>query len=166
MKFRVEIEAAALTHQLDPDLVQGVVEQESTYRWYAMRFEQGFWTVYLAHNPLWRDKDPHEVSSSYGLMQIMFVTAVENGFKGKPWELLSPAQNLDAGCRYLAQQFDWAHSAYKGPAAGAEHTILMSALAAYNGGKKGNLPDALPDRNRAYAVTVWDRVQQIKNLRT
>jgi soluble lytic murein transglycosylase-like protein len=162
MRFRADIERFALMHSLDPDVVQAVVEKESSGRWYAVRYEPLFWTTYLANNPEYRDRDPREVSSSYGLMQIMFTTAVENGFSGQPWDLFRPEVNLDLGCRHLARLIGKMRGLYKGLSAGAEGKILRSALASYNGGMRGNAPDDLPDRNRVYAEDVLARAAIIR----
>ena len=88
--YRAEIDAAATTHGLDADLVAAVVEQESAGRFYAYRYEAEFFLRYLATKPEWKDRDPHEVAASFGLMQVMFPTAVELGFTGEPWDLFNP----------------------------------------------------------------------------
>lgn len=160
--YRQEIEAAAARHALDPDLVEAVVEQESSSRFYAYRFEPGFWTKYLATNPTWSSRKPAEVSASYGLMQVMFTTAVDHGFTGQPWELFDPAVGLDYGCRVLATNLVWAESAFSGNPGDKSQIIITSALAAYNGGRKGNDPDNIPDRNHAYADQVMTRLRRIK----
>ena len=42
MTYRAAIVSAATAHGLDPDLVQAVVEQESSGRFYAYRYEPAF----------------------------------------------------------------------------------------------------------------------------
>jgi len=159
-RFRPKIETAAVQHGLDPDLVQAVVEQESSYRWFAYRYEPGFYARYLGHLPAYVDSDPHEVSASYGLMQVMFTTAIENGFVGDPWEMFIPAVALDNGCRHLANLMAWARHLYTGLAAGEQAAVTRAALAAYNGGKTGNSPTG-PLRNGAYADQVLARRDRI-----
>lgn len=73
------IVAAASAVQLDPDLVRGLIGQES-----------GF-------NPRAVGDD----GSSFGLMQVQTATAKGVGVVG---DLLDPETNLRAGCRYLAEQ--------------------------------------------------------------
>jgi soluble lytic murein transglycosylase-like protein len=166
MKFRPQIEQAARRYNLDPDLVEAIVSKESDGQWFARRFEPGFYAKYLARNPLYDHRDPHEVSSSYGLMQVMFTTAIEIGFAGQPWELFDPAIALDLGCNYLMRLIVRASSKWRGPRdAVADDTILRSALAAYNGGGTGNEPDNLPDKNHEYADDVIARRDRIKRAR-
>lgn len=160
--YRPEIEAAAARHALDPDLVEALVEQESDSKFYAYRFEPGFWTRYLAPNPTWSKRRPAEVSASYGLTQVMYTTAVEKGFDGQPWQLFDPATNLEYGCRVLAANLVWAEKAFSGNPGDKSRIVVASALAAYNGGKKGNDPDNVPDRNREYAESVMKRMTRIK----
>jgi soluble lytic murein transglycosylase-like protein len=161
MTYRDEIEVAAAAHGLDPDLVQAVVEQESSGWASAFRYEQGFWDRYLAHNPVYRYRNPHEVSASYGLCQVMFTTAVEHGFTGEPWELFAPRTSLEYGCRVLAKLMAWARSQYTGLASKEQAAVMRSALASYNGGKGGNDPNG-PLRNADYAEQVMARYRRIK----
>jgi soluble lytic murein transglycosylase-like protein len=166
MKFRPQIEQAARAHNLDPDLVEAIVEQESDGEWFARRYEPGFFSRYLARNPLYAARNPHEVASSYGLMQVMFTTAIECGFTGQPWELFDPAIALDLGCIYLKKLILRASAKWRGATDdAADLTILRSALAAYNGGWLGNEPDNLPDRNHEYADAVLERRDGIKRAR-
>jgi soluble lytic murein transglycosylase-like protein len=160
--YRTEIEIAAAAHGLDPDLVEAVVEQESDSHFHAYRFEPGFWTKYLASNPTWSNRNPLEVSASIGLMQVMFTTAVENGFTGQPWDLFAPSVALDYGCRVLAKNMGWADKAFSGNQGDRSRVVVASALAAYNGGRKGNDPDNVPDRNHAYADSVLRRLARIQ----
>jgi soluble lytic murein transglycosylase-like protein len=160
--YRPEIETAAAARSLDPDLVEAVVEQESDSHFYAYRYEPGFWTKYLASNPTWSKRNPLEVSASIGLMQVMFTTAVEHGFTGQPWELFAPAVALEYGCRVLSANLAWATKAFRGNQGDRSRIIVASALAAYNGGRKGNDPDNIPDRNHEYAESVLRRLARIK----
>jgi soluble lytic murein transglycosylase-like protein len=144
--YRAEIEIAAATHGLDSNLVQAVVEQESSYRWFAYRFEPAFYTRYLAHLPEYMDRDPREVSASYGLMQVMYTTALEHGFRGKPWEMFVPSIALDNGCRVLSGLLAWSGG------------ITEQALGAYNAGPGGWKSGP----GRLYTASVMTRYQRIK----
>lgn len=159
--YRTAIEVAAVAHGLDPDLVEALVEQESNGWASAFRYEPVFWTRYLEKNPAYKDRNPREVSASYGLCQVMFSTAVDLGFTGQPWELFAPAVSLDYGCRHLAALMAWARGLYTGLGSEERTRVTQSALAAYNGGKTGNAPNA-PLRNREYADQVLARYARIK----
>jgi soluble lytic murein transglycosylase-like protein len=93
--FAAEIDAAAQKYGVDPALLRGLIKQES-----------GF--------------DPRAGSSAgaQGLCQLMPGTARALGCSN-PWD---PAQNIDAGARYLKQQLD----RFGGD--------VQKALAAYNAG--------------------------------
>lgn len=139
--YRAEIVAAATTHALEPDLVEALVLIESSGRTWAYKFEPDFWTRYLQDNPTWSQANPSRVAASYGLMQIMFVVAVEVGFTGTdPEYLFVPSVGLEFGCRKLAELLRWSHG------------NVTQALSAYNGGKRGNA--APPFRNLRYAERV------------
>jgi len=140
--------------------VQAVVEQESNGWFSAYRYEPDFWDHYLKNNLAYRDRNMREVSSSYGLMQVMYPTAVDHGFTGQPWELFAPAFSLEYGCRVLAGLIAWANGLYTGLEKERQSAVLRSALAAYNGGKKNNRPTA-PLHNRAYADEVMMRYRRI-----
>lgn len=93
------IREAAWRYGMDPYLLHAVIKVESNY-------------------------NPHAVSpkGATGLMQIMPATGVELGFTNPRRDLLIPANNIDAGTRYLA----WLKDQFDGD--------LSLALAAYNAG--------------------------------
>lgn len=148
------VELIAGQHKLDPMLVMAVVLTESSGDPMAYRYEPAFWARYLADHPDYNQAHPKVVSASYGLMQLMYPTAKQEGFAGKPWELFDPVVNIEYGCRHLRRQLAWADSFDLSTRGQITDTELRSALAAYNGGRRGNEPDANPDRNAAYAAKV------------
>ncbi|MFZ0821749.1 MAG: transglycosylase SLT domain-containing protein [Candidatus Acidiferrales bacterium] len=80
--------AAAAAHSLDPALVCAVVEQESAWNPWAIRYEPGFLARYVA--PLFTagklsTTEAYARSFSWGLMQVMGQVAREHGF-GSPSE--------------------------------------------------------------------------------
>jgi soluble lytic murein transglycosylase-like protein len=95
----------AVRHRLDPVLVCAVVDQESSWDTYAMRYEPRFRERYVADLGL----NPTEEiarSISWGLMQVMGQVARENGFDAKFLsEICSPEIGLDVGCIALAKHF-------------------------------------------------------------
>lgn len=113
----------ATVYSLEPAIVAAVIEQESTWNPYAVRFEPAFFQRYVQPLNL---PDPTESmlrSHSFGLMQIMGQTAREFGFLGKfLTELCDPDTAVDFGCRKLRKCFADSH--------GAPETALL----AYNGG--------------------------------
>jgi soluble lytic murein transglycosylase-like protein len=140
--YRREIESAARLANLDPNLVEAVVLVESGGHTNAYRYEKNFWFKYMAPKPEYRDANPERVSASYGLMQVLWVVAVEVGCSrvDPPEYLFVPAIGLTFGCLKLAQLLAWS----KGN--------VTQALAAYNGGKGSN--GAPPFRNQSYADRV------------
>ena len=146
--YRTDIDAAAAAYGLDADLVAALVEQESGYRFHAYRYEPDFYARYLANNPAYAGREPREVSASYGLMQIMYPTAVDNGFTGEPWDLFAPLVSLEQGCLHLSNLLAWAHG------------NVRTALAAYNAGKGG----ANSAVGQTYARQVLSRYDRIRVL--
>jgi len=147
------ITKVANAYQLDPYLVAAVVWCESRGRADAFRHEPRFWLRYMANHPKYRGKglNPHRVSSSYGLMQIMWVVAEELGFKGEPEELFVPRTNLHFGCQKLVELRGWVEKFQDLPPARRQ----LAMLAAYNGGTGGNDPrEPLRPVNEQYAERV------------
>lgn len=156
---RAAIQAAAAKYGLDPLLVEAIVWQESAYNTDAFRHEPDFWNRYMKGNPTYRDLNPRRVSSSYGLMQVMYCRLLEDRIPANdrwaPELLFVPENGLDIGCALLKELLDWAERigvpADRAPAA----SPAFVALAAYNGGRGGNDPNKnWPLRNGAYAREV------------
>lgn len=143
--YRSQIETAAKAYWLDPNVVEAVVLTESSGHTDAFRFEPDFWTRYLKDKPEYASAIPRRVSSSYGLMQVMYTTACERGYRGEPEILFVPHINLAYGCKHLAHLVQWAGG------------NIDKALAAYNAGK-GNW-DSLA--GQAYAARVRRHLTQI-----
>ena len=160
MLYRPEIETAARDYGgHDPDLLEAIVMIESGGHYYAYRHEPVFYRSLIKRRPEYAGRHPEEVSASYGLMQIMYPTAVDLGFNGQPWDLFAPTESLKWGTRYLDECFKWAYR--KGPDEPYE-VIQASALASYNGGRWRNEPDDIPDRNAAYARKVLTKYEELK----
>jgi len=143
------IEEVSARHGLPADLVGAMVRVESSGRTNAYRYEPAYWLRYLADKPEWRDLNPNRVSASYGLLQVMYPTAVANGYVGDPEALFLPAMGLEFGCRELERLLAWARTFEATPEA-----RLQAAVAAYNGGQRGNAPTDTPLRNLAYTGRV------------
>lgn len=166
-RYKTEIDAAAAKWELDPLLVEAIVVQESSGNTDAFRFEPNFWNRYLKNNPKYRHLNPRRVSSSYGLMQVMYCRLLEDRIASNdtwaPELLFVPAYGLDIGCGLLRELLDWAGALE--PIVlpkGSEYTPLMAALAAYNGGRGGNDPRKnWPLRNASYAKAVLAKRTQL-----
>src|SRR5271156_6208170 len=95
---------------LDPVLVCSVVEQESGWNPWAMRYEPAFFAKYVA--PLYTNNkvsasEAYARGFSWGLMQVMGQVAREAGFD--PLFLSSlcdPEQGLAIGCKILRKKLD------------------------------------------------------------
>jgi soluble lytic murein transglycosylase-like protein len=117
---------AAAAQSLDPALVCAVVEQESGWNTWAVRYEPAFFTKYVA--PLYTNNkvsatEAYARGFSWGLMQVMGQVARETGFEAVFLSALcDPEQGLAVGCKVLRKKFD---------AMGGDTT---RALLAWNGG--------------------------------
>lgn len=146
-----QIQTAARESALDPILVEAVVVQESAGNTDAFRFEPNFYNRYIKPKGLFSGQNPRRVSSSYGLMQLMYPVAVELGYTGSPEGLFLPDNGLRWGCRKLQALTAWA--ATFPLATPAQRTSAI--LASYNGGMGDNKPtQSIPLRNQAYATQV------------
>ena len=133
----------ACAHGLEPALVCAVIEQESAWNPWSVRYEPGFLSRYVA--PLYTAgklsaTEAYTRSMSWGLMQVMGQVARENGFSQPSLaELCDPATGIEFGCRVLAARMARA----KGDA--------PAALLAWNGGADLNYPSEVLARKRNYS---------------
>ncbi len=174
--YRGETEKVAARHQLDPDMVEALIMVESggnRHAWNPEPKYRYFWDTQLKRP--FRAVTAIEVASkvppsdfhcliadpdqewwgqqaSWGLMQVMGAVAREFGFQ-EPFlpQLVEACYGIEFGCAVLAERMRWA----KGDS--------RSALAAYNGGKKGNESGEL--RNAGYADKVLARVDVVRGAR-
>lgn len=156
-RYTADIEAAAARYGLDPLLVESIVMIESSGNTDAFRFEPDFWNRYLKRNPKYCHLNPRRVSSSYGLMQVMYCRLLEDRIsENDTWQpelLFIPENGLDIGCALFKELLEWALSRPipEGICVSPEEI----ALAAYNGGRGGNDPSKnWPLRNGKYAAKV------------
>lgn len=157
--YRPQIVLSATKHNLDPDLVDALVQKESSGLFYAYRYEPGFFRDYLASNPTYRDRNPYEVSASFGLCQVMYTTALEHGFVGDPWDLFNPVKNLEIGCTILASLLTWARTLVPGSSSNEQIAMRRLALGAYNGGK-GNARKPVPVQYALSVLGIYDRIRR------
>src|SRR5882757_8844118 len=101
---------AAETEGLDAALVCAVVEQESAWNPWAMRYEPAFFAKYVA--PLYTNNkvsasEAYARGFSWGLMQVMGQVAREHGFDHLFLSTLcDPEQGLAIGCKVLRRKLD------------------------------------------------------------
>lgn len=156
-RYKKEIDSAATKWDLDPLLVEAVVVQESGGNTDAFRFEPDFWNRYLKQNPKYRGLNPRRVSSSYGLMQVMYCRILEDKIADNdawsPELLFVPENGLDVGCGLLYELLKWAGTL----PLPSGLTVEEIALAAYNGGRGGNDGRTIPLRNGKYAREVLQK---------
>jgi soluble lytic murein transglycosylase-like protein len=133
----------AAAHGIEPALVCAVIEQESAWNPWAVRYEPGFLSRYVA--PLYTAgkfsaTEAYTRSMSWGLMQVMGQVARENGFKEPSLaELCDPVTGIDIGCKVLAARL----ARSKGD--------VPAALLAWNGGANANYPAEVLARTRNYS---------------
>lgn len=151
-RYRKEIAAAAAKYGLDPLLVEAIVLTESSGNTDAFRFEPNYYNRYLKPKKLYPGQNPRRVSSSYGLMQIMYDVARERGYPDSllPEHLFFPEVGLEWGCKHLRFLFDWAAEFPNV----TEAQKLEAVLASYNGGRGDNKPTDKPLRNASYVRKV------------
>jgi|SRR5437868_1412600 len=101
---------AAASSSLDPSLVCAIIEQESAWNPWAMRYEPAFFAKYVA--PLYTNNkvsasEAYARGFSWGLMQVMGQVAREIGY-AEPFlsALCDPADALEIGCRILRKKLD------------------------------------------------------------
>ena len=149
---------AAQAHALWPELVCALIEQESSWNHWAVRYEPAFYKRYIepqlalpagenansrprAQRAPLGDTEARARAFSWGLMQVMGQTAREHGFSGRSLaQLCDPATGLDVGCRVLAAKL-----------AAAEGNVIR-ALLLWNGGGNRSYPDAVLARTHRYAA--------------
>src|SRR5258705_12929884 len=101
---------AAAAQSLDPALVCAVVERESAWNPWAMRYEPLFFAKYVASlytNNKVSASEAYARGFSWGLMQVMGQVARETGFDALFLSALcDPEQGLAVGCKVLRKKFD------------------------------------------------------------
>lgn len=114
---------------LDPALVCAVVEQESGWNTWAMRYEPAFFQKYVAHQVNLSDTERQARATSWGLMQVMGEVARERGFKPQFLSsLCDPDLGLNVGCDHLKHMLDLANG------------DQAQALLKWNGGGNAEYP--------------------------
>jgi soluble lytic murein transglycosylase-like protein len=133
---------AAAAQSLDPALVCAVVEQESAWNPWAMRYEPLFFAKYVASsytNNKISASEAYARGFSWGLMQVMGQVARETGFDALFLSALcDPEQGLALGCKVLRKKID------------AMAGDTMRGLLAWNGGGNPAYPAQVLARKPHY----------------
>ena len=133
---------AAAAQSLDPMLVCAIVEQESAWNPWAIRYEPLFFAKYVASlytNNKVSASEAYARGFSWGLMQVMGQVARETGFDALFLSTLcDPEQGLTIGCKVLRKKFD------------AMAGETSRALLAWNGGANPAYPGQVLARRAHY----------------
>lgn len=134
-----EAKTQASSAGLDPTLVCAIIEQESSWVPWVIRFEPAFLTKYILPQNLSDVTEQYARGFSWGLMQIMGEVAREHGYSGHLAALCDPPIGIQWGI---------AHWKTKLTAAAGN---ISKALLLWNGGA-----------NPQYASEVLARVKNYK----
>jgi soluble lytic murein transglycosylase-like protein len=124
-------------YALDPALICAIVEQESGWDIWAVRYEPAFYIHYVLPQRGLTATEAYGRAFSYGLLQLMGEVAREEGFKGPLPSLHDPEIGLDWGCTHFKRKL-----------VSAENNVTK-ALLLWNGGN-----------NTAYPTQVQARISQ------
>lgn len=139
------LRVTSATYDVPYDILEAQVLQESSGRADAFRYEPEFYERYIKTNPNAPGfRFGPLAACSYGLMQLMFETALEIGYTERPELLFVPRVGLAWGAKHLRGLLDWSRG------------DIEQALAAYNGGRGGNA--TRPFRNQHYVSQVLAHV--------
>jgi soluble lytic murein transglycosylase-like protein len=134
---------AAEAHGLWPELACAIVEQESAWNPWALRYEPAFYDKYIepqiARGEIADVTESRARAFSWGLMQVMGQVAREHGFTGALPSLCDPAVGLEIGCRVFGAKL-----------AAAEGNVTR-ALLLWNGAGNQDYPAAVLARTARYA---------------
>jgi hypothetical protein len=140
------ISQIALFYALPPDLLEAQVIHESSGDPNAFRYEPKFFETYIKSNSDAKGSAYGPLAAcSYGLLQIMLETALEQGYAQRPELLFTPRVGLNEGAKRMQALWKWA---------GGMLSDYGRALAAYNGGI-GAAHAGPPFVNQAYVNAVY-----------
>jgi soluble lytic murein transglycosylase-like protein len=96
------ISQVANLYNLRLDILTAQIQIESSGDPFAFRYEDAYFEKYIRDNPGAKGFRYGPLAAcSFGLLQIVFETALEHGFVGQPWELFSPRVGLSRGADYF-----------------------------------------------------------------
>lgn len=130
----------ARLHGLDGALLCAVVETESNWQPWAIRYEPAFQKRYV--DPL--TLTPTETiarSISWGLLQLMGQVARELGFNAKLASLCDPDNGLEWGCKHLKNKIE------------AHGGDIRAGLLSWNGGGNKDYPAQVIEKIANYVAS-------------
>lgn len=97
-------DAIERTHyDVDPDLIEAIVMTESSGNPNATRYEPAFYERYIKSLGL-PEEEGRKRATSYGLMQIMYQSAWEDGYRDNVERLLMIDVGLNWGVKHLLKK--------------------------------------------------------------
>ena len=102
-EIRNAIEPIADRYQIDPDLIEAMVIKESSGIPTATRYEPDFYKRYIVPLKV-PEIEGKKRATSYGLLQVMFQSAIEDGYKGIAEDLLLIETGLEWGVKHLLKK--------------------------------------------------------------
>jgi soluble lytic murein transglycosylase-like protein len=146
-------DAAALSHDLDANLVKAIITVESNWNPKVSRFEPAW--RYTVFPRAWASRvgvtELTEItlqSMSIGLTQVMGSVAREFGFADNLSDLFRPEVNLEYGCRKLASLVK-------------KYPDEMDVIASYNAGSPRLTAGKLYE-NQVYVDKVWHALMDLR----
>jgi soluble lytic murein transglycosylase-like protein len=131
----------AAQHGLEDVLVCAVIEQESNWNPWAVRYEEGFYVKYVLPIKGLSDTEARTRSMSWGPMQILGQVARERGFANTYLSgLCDPATGIDWGCGHLKAKL---------VEAGGE---ITKGLLLWNGGSNLAYPQQVLSKTLKYEI--------------
>jgi soluble lytic murein transglycosylase-like protein len=131
------VKSKATALGLDPALCCAIVEQESGWNQWAIRYEPAFYTRYIVPLKL-NPTESTARSISWGLFQTMGEVAWEHGFRGSYPSLCDPSTGVDVGLNVWQSKLK------------AANGDATKALLLWNGGANPNYPAQVLARVKNY----------------
>lgn len=97
---------AAIAANLNPEVVCGICERESSWEPWTIRYEPAFYVRYVDALALGDATEARARAFSWGLMQVMGQVAREAGYKDHLPMLCDPQTALEWGCKVFAQKLN------------------------------------------------------------
>lgn len=129
---------------IDSALVCAIIEQESGFNPWAIRYENGFYNHYVVPLKLSSDTEAYARAFSWGLMQLMGQSARELGYSGHMAQLCEPETNIFWGVKHFRNKMTKAGNDPK------------KALLLWNGGSNLAYPDQVLSRIGRFTTLTTD----------